>query len=247
MFKKTIDYDKASRIYDQVRTGDPEMVQQILNGVSLSSRSLVLDIGCGTANNTLLFAAATGAHVAGLDISLGMLGKAREKTQHLPLIQASADCLPLLDESIHLVFMTEVVHHLPDIPTTLKEIHRVLERGGSFCIVTQSHEQIDRRQTSRFFPSTARIDKERYPDINEIEQLLLVAGFDSVTPREYNFRPVRLGADFLDTVEQRGFSMLHKISDAEFELGLQNLKDAYRRGDELLYSAGYNFVWATKS
>ena len=246
MFKKTIDYDLASKVYDQVRTGDPEMVQQILNGISLSSHSLVLDVGCGTGNNTLLFTAATGAKVAGLDISFGMLGKAREKTQHLPFIQAPADCLPLMDGSLDFVFMTEVIHHLPDIPKTLKEIYRVLDSEGFICIVTQSHAQIDNRQTSRFFPGTAQVDKERYPDIDEIEQMLLTAGFAKVTPQEYNFKPVSLGDEFLKTVSKRGFSMLHKISDAEFENGLQDLKIAYQSGDSLLYSAGYYFVWAIK-
>ena len=246
MFKKTIDYDKVSKIYDQVRTGDPEMVQQILNGISLNSHSLVLDVGCGTGNNTLLFTAAIVAKVAGLDISFGMLGKAREKTQHLPFIQAPADCLPIMDNSLDFVFMTEVIHHLPDIPKTLKELCRVLHVGGFICIVTQSHAQIDGRQTSRFFPGTAQVDKERYPDIDAIEHMLLTAGFANVIPREYNFKPVRLGNEFLETVSKRGFSMLHKISEAEFEKGLQDLKIAYQNGDSFLYSAGYYFVWATK-
>ena len=236
----------ASKIYDQVRTGDPEMVQQILNGISLTSQSLVLDVGCGTGNNTLLFAAATGVRVTGLDISLGMLRKAREKTKRTPLIQAPADSLPIMGNLFDFVFMTEVIHHLPDIPLTLKEICRILHRGGLICIVTQSHEQIDKRQTSRFFPGTAKVDKARYPDIDEIKQLLLAAGFSNVTPLEYDFKPVRLGEEFLNTVTHRGFSMLHKISDTEFAKGLQDLKEAYQKGDSLLYSAGYSFVWATK-
>ena len=50
----------------------------------------------------------------------------------------------------------------------------------------------------------------------------------------------------MNTVENRGFSMLHKISNEEYEKGLSELREAYQRGDELLYSAGYNFVWAFK-
>jgi ubiquinone/menaquinone biosynthesis C-methylase UbiE len=94
MDEKTIDYDHVSKVYDTVRVGDPEMVQQILSGVHLSEESMVLDVGCGTANNTLLFVSACDAHVVGLDLSLGMLEKAGKKSPSIPLIQAPADALP---------------------------------------------------------------------------------------------------------------------------------------------------------
>jgi ubiquinone/menaquinone biosynthesis C-methylase UbiE len=77
---KSIDYDKVSKVYDNVRVGNPEMVHQILQGVSLNRESRVLDVGCGTGNNTLLLAETSNAKVVGLDISYGMLEKACEKT-----------------------------------------------------------------------------------------------------------------------------------------------------------------------
>ena len=58
MFRKTIDYDRVSEVYDQVREGNPEMVIQLLTEVSLTDASLVLDVGCGTGNNTILLPAA---------------------------------------------------------------------------------------------------------------------------------------------------------------------------------------------
>lgn len=246
MFRKTIDYDKVSKVYDQVREGNPEMVIQILEEVSLSESSLVLDVGCGTGNNTLLLAASSQAHVVGLDISYGMLQKACEKGNQIPLVQAPADCLPFASDSLDFVYMTEVLHHLPDIPTTFQEIHRILKDYKSLCIVTQAHKQIDHRMTSRFFPGTASVDKERYPDIDVIEEQLLTIGFSKVHPKEYTYRPVRLGPEYLETIEKRGFSMLHKISQEEYKKGFKDLRVAFQQGEELMYSAQYTFVWATK-
>jgi len=243
---KSIDYDKVSKVYDNVRVGDPEMVHQILQGVDLDRDSIVLDIGCGTGNNTLLFTEATHAKVIGLDISYGMLEKAYEKSKLVPLVQASADSLPFIGETFHLAFMTEVIHHLPDPQSSIKDIYRVLEVGGKLCIVTQSHRQIDGRMTSRFFPASAKIDKDRYPDIDVIEEFLLFAEFNSVNPKEYQFRPTQLGEDYLQTVENRGYSMLHKIGREDYERGLQALEVAFTNGEKLTYSAGYTFVWATK-
>ncbi|MFW9788284.1 MAG: class I SAM-dependent methyltransferase [Candidatus Thorarchaeota archaeon] len=243
---KTIDYDKVSEVYDNVRVGDPEMVHQLLLGVDIDMDSFVLDVGCGTGNNTLLFAEASHAKVTGLDISLGMLEKAREKTKLIPLIQAPADALPYSDDTFQFVFMTEVIHHLPDPEASIKDIYRVLDQGCKVCIVTQSHDQIDGRMTSRFFPASAAVDKGRYPDIDLIEEHLVQVGFDSVNPIEYQFRPTKIGEDYLHTVENRGYSMLHKISREDYERGVQDLKKAFDSGEELTYSAGYTFVWATK-
>ena len=246
MSHKTINYDMVSKVYDNVRVGDPEMVHQILQGVSLDSESQVLDVGCGTGNNTLLLTEASRAKVTGLDISYGMLEKAYEKIKRVPLVQAPADTLPFINNIFHFVFMTEVIHHLPDPRSSIQEIHRVLRNNGSMCIVTQSHKQIDGRMTSRFFPASARVDKERYPDIGVIEGFLLNVGFNKMTPTEYQFRPTKLGKEYLDTVENRGYSMLHKISQEDYEQGFQDLKAAFTNGEELTYSAGYTFVWATK-
>ena len=246
MFKKTIDYDKVSRVYDKVREGNPEMVHQILDGVSLLGQSLVLDVGCGTGNNTLLLSSTIQARVIGLDISNGMLQKAYEKQSQIPFVQAPADCIPFASNSLDFVYMTEVLHHLPDIPATLHEICRILKKSGSLCIVTQSHEQIDRRMTSRFFPASAAIDKGRYPDIDVIEDMLFKAGFSAVDPKEYTYSPVQLGPEYLETVTKRGFSMLHKISNEDYEKGLEDLKAAFQQNEVLLYSADYSFVWATK-
>ena len=244
--EKSIDYDKVSKIYDNVRVGDPEMVHQILQGVNLDRDSLVLDVGCGTGNNTLLFAETTHAQVTGLDISYGMLEKAREKSKQVPLVQAPADNLSFTNETFQFVFMTEVIHHLPNPQSSINDIHRVLKKEGSLCIVTQSHNQIDGRMTSRFFPASARVDKERYPDTDVIEELMLNSGFNRVSLNEYQFRPTQLGEEYLNTARNRGYSMLHKISQEEYERGLQALEIAFARGEKLTYSAGYSFVWGFK-
>jgi ubiquinone/menaquinone biosynthesis C-methylase UbiE len=175
-----------------------------------------------------------------------MLQKACEKKTQIPLVQAPADNLPFASGIFDFVYMTEVLHHLPDIPLTFQEIHRILKNSGLLCIVTQAHSQIDNRVTSRFFPRTADVDKERYPDIDEIEDLLKQAGFREVNPKAYTYKPVHLGSEYLETIEKRGFSMLHKITEEEYTQGLDDLRETFHRNEELLYFAEYSFVWASK-
>jgi len=95
---KSIDYDSVSKIYDQVRAGEPEMIYYILKEFTPGPESMVLDVGCGTGNNTLLFQKSTKSQVFGLDFSAGMLQEAREKAPQICFIHASADCMPILSE-----------------------------------------------------------------------------------------------------------------------------------------------------
>jgi hypothetical protein len=90
------------------------------------------------------------------------------------------------------------------------------------------------------------VDKERYPDIDEIVFDLKKAGFSKINPKDYTYKPVRLGMEYLETIEKRGFSMLHKISQEEYDKGLEDLRTAFQEDEELLYFAEYSFVWAYK-
>ncbi len=242
----SIDYDAVSNIYDLVRSGDPEMIYQIISGMSLNRDSMVLDVGCGTANNTLLFSLATRSRVVGLDLSSGMLSVARAKTSDIEFVNSPAEILPFHDSSFDYVFMTEVIHHLSNVQMTLSEICRILRPNGKFCVTTQSHHQITQRATSIFFPSTIEIDQARYPTIESIETMLLDAGFADVESKTHLFNPQRLGADYLLTIEKKGFSMLHKIDEEEYQAGLRKLRDRFSRDAYLDYSAGYTFVWGIK-
>jgi SAM-dependent methyltransferase len=242
----TIDYDKIKDTYDQVRTGDPEMVHQILAGVKLQTHSLVLDVGCGTANNTLLFQRVTGNTTIGLNLSYGMLSKAVKKISGLPFVQSPAENLPFTKNTFDFIFMTEVLHHLDDLELSLAEIYRVLKPDCWACIVTQSHTQIEHRMTSRFFPATIAIDKARYPRIDVLEEILLTTGFNDVRTLSYEFSPVGFGTEYLQTIEMRGYSMLHKISDEAYKRGVKALKSVLSHGEDLLYAAQYTFVWAGK-
>jgi SAM-dependent methyltransferase len=245
-YGKSIDYDAVSKVYDQVREGDPEMVGHMLEGLMLDTKSLILDIGCGTANNTMLVARATSSRLVGIDISAGMLGKAHAKASDLELAQATVEYLPFSSNVFDFVFMTEVIHHLADMNAALRESLRVLKGGGLSYIVTQSHRQIEKRMTSRFFPASATVDKKRYPDIDVIETAMKRAGFVKVSSKPYLFTPVVLGPEYLKTVEMRGYSMLHKLSEQEYQDGLKALHSAFERGERLMYSAGYTFVRGCK-
>jgi ubiquinone/menaquinone biosynthesis C-methylase UbiE len=244
---QSVDYDELSEEYDQVRAGSPGMIRHLVGGASLKPGSLVLDIGCGTANNTILFAEVVDAIVVGVDLSGQMLAKAHGKAPGLDFIQSSVDPLSFPGDTFDFVFMTNVIHHIADLYSTLSEVHRVLNRRGLICIVTQSHKQIEERMTSKFFPSTVAIDKARYAGISETEKVMVSIGYTNVYSREHTLAPFLLTPGYLAIVEKKGYSSLHKINEEEFQKGLHAVRAALSRGDELRILTKYTFVWATKT
>jgi len=87
----------------------------------------VLEIGCGT--GLLLHRTAQFARRAvGIDLSAGMLGRARQRG--LEVVQASATELPIATGSVDVAYSFKVLAHIPDIRGALAEMSRVVRPGG---------------------------------------------------------------------------------------------------------------------
>ncbi|MEV0703238.1 class I SAM-dependent methyltransferase [Saccharopolyspora sp. NPDC050389] len=94
----------------------------------------VLEVGCGAASCSR-WLADQGAHPVGLDISAGMLRHAVEGGERsgtaVPLVQASADCLPFADGSFDLACSAfGGVPFVADAGAVFREVARVLRPGG---------------------------------------------------------------------------------------------------------------------
>jgi ubiquinone/menaquinone biosynthesis C-methylase UbiE len=245
-----VDYNEISKTYDDVREGDVMLINHFLQEIPAQDSLNVLDIGCGTGNYTNLFQKLTqarGHRVYGLDPSEGMLSKARSKNTRIVFQQGTATQIPAEDNFFDFAFMTDVIHHVPDIHKMFAEIHRILKPRGKVCIVTQSHQQIEARPIVRFFPGTARVDQERYPDINEI----IAAGQDGCLrylKQEILFDDeiIEVGADYLELVRKRGYSMLRLLPESEYQQGLRQLEDVLQDGPVTAQSAGETLVWFMK-
>jgi SAM-dependent methyltransferase len=94
----------------------------------------VLDYGCGDGVNTLLLTR-RGAKVKALDISPDLIMVARQRlaanniTADVDFVVGSAHRLPLLDDSVDVVFGMAILHHL-DLTLSASEVKRVLREGG---------------------------------------------------------------------------------------------------------------------
>lgn len=96
----------------------------------------VLELGCGAAQWSVALAK-TGAKVLGLDNSERQLEHARRAMEgagvEFPLLHASAEDVPLPDESLDVVFADHGANRFSDPHLYVPEVARLLRRGGLFA------------------------------------------------------------------------------------------------------------------
>ena len=93
----------------------------------------LLEVGCGMGTDLLQFARG-GAKVTGVDLTPRSIEISR---RHFEVygqrgVFAISDCekLPFKSESFDVVYSSGVLHHTPDTAGAVRELHRVLRRGG---------------------------------------------------------------------------------------------------------------------
>ena len=239
-----IDYNKASQTYDSTRRSDDLILERWLARIPVTSATKVLDFGCGTGNYLRQLQDQVGAHYFGVEPSAGMRQQAIAKNPAATIRAGDHRHIPFPNDSFDFIYMTDVVHHVPDLAQMFAELHRVLKPAGSLCIVTESHPQIQARFYNRYFPSLAQNECARYPSLADLNDAarphIGPAAVDTIPHPER-----KLDETFIRNVAEKNYSMFRLLADEEFNVGLTALKhDKGRRFPP--NGAGYSLVWFGK-
>ena len=130
-------YDTVNRIFSLGSGGWYR--RRCLLRAGLRSGQTVLDVAVGTgliAEAALRIVGADG-EVIGLDLSEAMLAQARRKLD-IPLIQGTAEALPLADRSVDFVVMGYAIRHISDLRICFDEFRRVLRPDGVLLLLEVS-------------------------------------------------------------------------------------------------------------
>jgi len=107
----------------------------------------VLEVGCGIATDGLEFAK-RGARYVGVDLTPQAVEMARERFALFGVpgrfeLANAEQGLPFPDESFDHVYSFGVIHHSPFPEKIVREIHRVLRKGGTITIMLYNRSSIN--------------------------------------------------------------------------------------------------------
>lgn len=159
----TLIYDLTPGYYDRIKEitwqRDAEnLAEPMLARLEGVSTPLILDVGTGTGRFPLAMLSDERfeGRVWGVDLSIGMLRRARERLvpygERCTLIWADADGLPFCDETFDAVACLETLEFTPDPLRTLSELMRVLRPGGVLLMT-------NRIGRARWFPGRTYDDE----------------------------------------------------------------------------------------
>ena len=107
----------------------------------------ILDIGCGGGmtlhrmTEQLTTGHATGVDYSGVSVEeTGKLNEAFVKEGKLTVLEASVEKLPFKDDTFDKIITVESFYFWPDPQANLKEVHRVLKKGGTFLLVADVYQ-----------------------------------------------------------------------------------------------------------
>ena len=136
-------WDKRSQTYDENRYNSQNEVRHfwtgiLRNAVRTDDSLKILDVGTGTGFLALLFAEMEHS-VTGIDISKGMLEKARHNAGELKLtvdfMHCDAENLPFEDGTFDVVINRHLLWTIPNPRIAVDEWSRVVKSGGKIMLI----------------------------------------------------------------------------------------------------------------
>ena len=132
-------YEKLANVYDYTfgPTLHPGRLVA-LDRMGIRPADKILEVGVGTGINASLYP--KNCHVTGIDLSVGMLDKARERVareglRNIRLLEMDAANLTFADDSFDIVYAPYLVSVVPDPVQVVREMRRVCKPGGKIIIL----------------------------------------------------------------------------------------------------------------
>ncbi len=172
----------------------------------LRSTDIVIDLGCGRGENLQLLSSRT-RMALGVDISVNILKSIRK--DGVSLVLADARRLPFSKGKIQAVIATEIIEHIPNPMSFLREVHRVLIHDGLLVLSFPNPIRLAKLVWTRLNPDSqrplgplsyegreerrcleARMKVREHlhePTIKEVSRMMLGVGFRPMNPSPVAF------------------------------------------------------------
>jgi SAM-dependent methyltransferase len=223
-------YDTIAEFYDRNPIRRKDVDTDLLDWLTLPGATspedcIIADVGCGTGNQ---LAANRSRYPAmpmiGIDLSIGMLRKARSKEPSIAWVQGSGDCLPIASGSIDYLTNQFSYHHVADQAALFAEFFRVLKPGGRFVLTDIDPRRMTHRSFYGYFPESLDRDLKDFLPSETLCEHIEQAGFRTVSCCHENFEFETDLLSFRQIAEDRtACSQLTALSDDAHRQGLDRI------------------------
>ncbi|MGX5185857.1 class I SAM-dependent methyltransferase [Streptomyces avermitilis] len=217
-------YETIGATYSHTRRPDPRIAAQI--HAALGDAATVINVGAGSgsyeAPHTLL----------AVELSPTMI--VQRPAGSPPALQASAECLPIADNSADAAMALLTVHHWTDLDAGIRELRRIARHR---IVILTWDQNVNRKfwLLDEYLPEAAAFDEHRAVPIDRLTQLLGGARVETVpVPHDcvdgFGAAYWRRPEAYLNPELRAGMSHLALLGDEALHAGLARLSDDLTAG-----------------
>jgi len=171
---------------------EKKLIQCLISGWPRRRQS-ILEIGCGTGVFLEMFWE-SGFDVYGIDSSVHMLNKARERLgKKADLHLGSAECLPFDDNEFDFAAMITLLEFCRDQKQVLAEAGRVARKGLLICFLNKNSLYHINQKLLRLWRRDGVLVRARWHSYREVRNMVL----EVLGPRKTRTRSVLLGTKIM--------------------------------------------------
>ena len=225
-------YNSIGRGYNYSRKPDKRIVETIVRLLDLPRGKTIADIGAGTGNYTNAIAD-LGYQIIAIEPSEVMQNQAISH-QDVSWFTASAEQIPLPDNSMDGAIIMLALHHFGNINLGIQEVNRIVG-NGTIVIFAFEQNKIPDFWLTDYFPYFIRDSLNTFPDSK-----ILANNIEKITTKNVEIIPFLLPRDvtdlfaaagwcrpeiYLDANVRNGISSFAKMPKHELEKGVQQLEE----------------------
>jgi len=230
MDDNSINYNKIAGNYDN-RYNDEKnsgIAAELNDIIGKNKYARISEIGCGT-GYWLKNINVDKRILAGIDSSIEMLKIAKIKNCRSSFICAKAEKLPIRNASLDFIFCVNAIHQFQNKKGFINSAVSLLKPNGTFAVIGVFPASNDYKwYLYDYFPGVYEYDLQRFPTEKELLDIFVEEKLSGISLKKiYTVSKTYFDSDvFKDSfLERNGCSQLAMLSDVDYELGIDKIKE----------------------